>query len=123
MPDPALPTYPNDPMIDPTPDYIPSWLAPVLGAVFGAGGLKMLSVWLENRRLTRKDYRETMLDRIRELEKIVGRLQVRIGNLRVEVAHLETENQVLREAAGLPPSTLPEIPDVDEPLAGASDES
>lgn len=106
-------------MLDQTPtDYIPSWLVPVLGALFGAGGVKVLSVWLENRRLTRKEYRETMLERIRELEGVVANLQVRIGNLRVDVAHLEAENTELRRAAGLPASRIQKRPNVDEPPIG-----
>lgn len=56
----------------------------------------MLSVWLENRRLGRKDYQEAMSVRIRDLEQSVSLLQTRMGNLRVEAAHLEVENRHLK---------------------------
>lgn len=89
-------------MIDPSPSELPSWIGTLLGIVFGAGGVRMVSVWLENKRLTRKDYRETLQEliqqqsvRIGELEQCVARLQVRIGNLRVEMVHLEAENRTL----------------------------
>lgn len=62
----------------------------------------MLSVWLENNRLKSKDFRETLMSRINDLELSHSSMQTRIGNLRVEVAHLESENEELRKAAGLP---------------------
>lgn len=55
----------------------------------GAGGAKMLAVWLENRRLTRREYRETLEHRIQDLERQVAGLFERVGNLRVEVARYE----------------------------------
>lgn len=75
-------------MIDPQ-DPIPEWAKALVTLLVGAGGAKMLAVWLENRRLSNKDYRETLLERVRELESVVSSLQLRVGNLRVEMAHLE----------------------------------
>lgn len=86
----------------PDPDYLPEWAKISIAALFGAGGVRWFSVYLENRRLGRKDFRETLLERIRELEKVVSQLQRRMGNLRVEMAHLEVENQQLRHDQGCP---------------------
>lgn len=80
----------------PDSDYLPEWAKIAIAALFGAGGVRWFSVYLENRRLARKDFRETLLERIRELEKVVANLQRRMGNLRVEMAHLEVENLQLR---------------------------
>lgn len=83
-------------MIQMPEDGLPSWVIPVITAVLGAGGVHWFRAWLENRRLSKKEFRETLLDRIHELETVVGQLQVRMGNLRVEMAHLEVENQQLK---------------------------
>lgn len=106
------------------------WIATLVSAAVGAGGWKMLSVWLENRRLTKREYRETLQSlieqqsrRISELESCVAGLQVRIGNLRVEVAHLESENTELRRATGLAPRKLQEGPDAPESTAGEGNAS
>lgn len=85
-------------MMLPPDDYLPESFKLILSAVLGAGGVAWLRVWLENRRLSKKEFRETLLDRIRELEKIIACMQVRMGNLRVEQAHLETENIQLKRA-------------------------
>lgn len=74
-------------MID-QPD-VPPWVASVVTLALGAGGVKILDVWLENRRLTGKDYRETLTARIRELEKVVDGLYGRIERLAAGQAHLE----------------------------------
>lgn len=86
----------------PDSDYIPEWAKIAIAALFGAGGVRWFSVYLENRRLARKDFRETLLERIRELEKVVTQLQRRMGNLRVEMAHIEVENSQLRRDQGCP---------------------
>lgn len=108
---------------------LPDWLGPVLGAIFGAGGVKMLSVWLENRRLAKKEYRQTLLEqitqqagRISELETCIAGLQVRVGNLRVEVAHLEAENETLRRECGLPPRKMDKEQDDEKLSRGESHE-
>lgn len=79
-------------MIDPQ-ESIPEWVKAAVTLLLGAGGAKMLAVWLENRRLSNKDYRETLLERVRELESVVSSLQLRVGNLRVEMAHMEERLQ------------------------------
>lgn len=85
------------------PDYLPDWAKTAVAIAFGAGGVRFFSAWLENRRLGKKEFRETLLERIRELEKVVAHMQTRMGNLRVEMAHLETENTGLRRELGLSP--------------------
>lgn len=75
---------------------LPSWVKTTATLVAGAGTAKLLAVWMENRRLGRTEFRETLLERIRELEKIVSGLHTRVGNLRVEVARLEEQNSKLR---------------------------
>lgn len=71
------------------------WPALIL---FGAGGAKLLGVWLENRRLEKKDYRETLLGRIRELETVIAGMQNEHTQLRVEMALARDENEELRTA-------------------------
>ena len=83
-------------------DYLPDWAKALVAVALGAGGARFFSAWLENRRLGKKEFRETLLERIRELEKVVAHMQTRMGNLRVEMAHLETENTGLRRELGLP---------------------
>jgi len=83
-------------------DYLPEWAKLLIATALGAGGVKWFSAYLENRRLAKKDFRETLLERIRELEKVVANLQRRMGNLRVEMAHLEVENQQMRRRLGCP---------------------
>jgi predicted nuclease with TOPRIM domain len=68
---------------------VPEWARTLATLALGAGGAKMLAVWLENRRLSQKEYRDTLLSRIEDLESCVAGLQTRVGSLRVEIAHLE----------------------------------
>lgn len=79
-------------------DYMPEWARYLIATVLGAGGLHWFRAYLENRRLAKKDFRELLLDRIRELEGVVAQMQVRMGSLRVEMAHLETENKALKRS-------------------------
>ena len=74
---------------------LPTWATHLLTLVLGAGGLAWFRVYLENRRLMRKDYRETLLERVRELEQVVARLQTRMGCMREELGHLEAQNEAL----------------------------
>lgn len=74
-----------------TGDELPSWARTAITLALGAGGARILGVWLENRRLTQKDYRETLESRIRELERQVASLMERLGGMRVEVALLEED--------------------------------
>lgn len=87
-------------MIQLPEDYMPEWVKYMVVTILGAGGLHWFRAWLENRRLSKKDFRELLLDRIRELEKVVESMQVRMGNLRVEMAHLEVENRRLKRKLG-----------------------
>ena len=77
---------------------VPGWARTLATLALGAGGAKILAVWLENRRLMQRDYRETLEGRIQDLERQVAGLFERIGNLRVEVARLEEdlENELER---------------------------
>lgn len=94
-------------------DYMPEWAKFLIATVLGAGGVQFFRAWLENRRLTKQDFRELLLDRIRELEKTVECMQTRLGNLRVEMAHIETENAHFRRKLGLPPRGA-EVQDADQ---------
>lgn len=77
-------------------DSLPEWAKTAISVVIGAGGLQLFKAWLENRRLSKKEFRETLLDRIRELEQVISQTHTRMGNLRVEMAHLQVENKQLR---------------------------
>ncbi len=92
----------------PETDYLPETVKLVISAVLGAGGVAFFRVWLENRRLSKKEFRETLLDRVRELEKVIAHMQLRMGNLRVEMAHLETENKSMRRTLGCPDRPIEE---------------
>ena len=86
----------------PDSDYLPETVKLIISAVLGAGGVAFFRVWLENHRLSKKEFRETLLDRVRELEKVISHMQKRMGNLRVEMAHLEVENATMRRELGCP---------------------
>jgi hypothetical protein len=101
-------------------DYMPEWAKYIIATVLGAGGLHWFRAWLENRRLAKKDFRELLLDRIRELEGVVAQMQVRMGNLRVEMAHLETENRALKRALRVADGEV-EDRDADERLDRGAD--
>lgn len=81
---------------------LPGWLKSGLTLLLGAGAAKLLAVWLENRRLEKKDYRETLLTRIRELEALITRMQRTCTNHEVSIALLRDENSELRERLGMP---------------------
>ena len=108
-------------MIQLPEDYMPEWAKYTIATVLGAGGLHWFRAWLENRRLAKKDFRELLLDRIRELEKVVAHMQKRMGNLRVEMAHLEVENATMRRELGCPARPI-EVQDVDDKPDGGSHE-
>ena len=74
-----------------------NWIMALVAAVFGAGGVKMLQVWLENRRLGKKEFKTLLLGRIEDLEKQVAACQTRIGNMREQIGHLESEVNHLEE--------------------------
>jgi|SRR5687768_1044201 len=80
-----------------TQEDLPGWVQTTATLLLGAGAARMLAVVLENSRLSKREYRETLLERIRELEKVVEGLQGRLGDLRVELAVVKEENEQLRE--------------------------
>ncbi len=87
-------------MQDPTQlpvDYMPNWVRTIIALALGGAGVQFFRVWLENRRLAHGDFKELLLDRIKGLEDDVARLQRKVADLRVEMAHLEDENARLRE--------------------------
>lgn len=75
---------------------LPSWLKTVATLIAGAGTAKLLAVWLENRRLEKKDYRDTLLGRIRELETTISEMQTSFTELKVKFALVEDENGELK---------------------------
>jgi len=78
----------DNPLADET---VPIWLATVVAAIFGGGGVKMLSVWLENRRLNRDSFRQMLTQRIQHVEEENERLQRKVTSLASENARLESE--------------------------------
>jgi len=82
---------------------MPAWITTILTLVVGAGGAKLLAVYLENRRLEKKEYRDTLLGRIRELEVMIGQMNTTVRELSVELALVKDENSELREKLGMPP--------------------
>ena len=79
----------------------PSWLSPILTALLGGAGVHYFRVWIENRRLAKKEYRDVLLDRIRDLEGKTSRMHQRMEDMRAEVATLEAENKELRRRLGI----------------------
>jgi len=76
-------------------EYIPAWLQHVLAVLFGAGGVKMVSVLVENRRLGKKEFRETLMERIEHLESELQGLNTLLLRRTEDVARLEAENGYL----------------------------
>lgn len=97
---------------------LPNWVKTGATLLLGAGAARLLAVWLENRRLAHKEYRETLLSRIRELELIVTAMHGQMTDLKVSLALLKEENEELRERLGNKDS-----PDVQQPIQGKSDGS
>ena len=108
-------------MLTPSDSDLPETLKLIISAVLGAGGVAWFRVWLENRRLSKKEFRETLLDRVRELEKVISHMQKRMGNLRVEMAHLEVENATMRRELGCPTRPTEVQTDDDDQSDGGSD--
>lgn len=78
-------------------------------ATIGATALAaLLKVWLENKRLTKKDYRKTMSDRIEQLEEVVSNLQFQRAIDRETIGRLEAEVKYLRSPHA--PSNRPSQP-------------
>ena len=76
---------------------LPGWLKTSITLLLGAGTAKLLAVWLESRRLEKKEYRDTLLGRIRELEKAHETTLREVGDLRVKIALLDDENKELKD--------------------------
>lgn len=72
------------------------WLKTVATLALGAGGARILQVWFENRRLNTQSYRETLSNRIQDLERRIDVFQDTIGGLNVKIALLESENRYLK---------------------------
>ena len=81
---------------------LPTWIKTLVTLLVGAGGAKMLGIWLENRRLEKKEYRDTLLGRIKELEAVIAGMQESFTKLNVNLALALEENNELREKLGIP---------------------
>jgi len=80
---------------------LPGWIKTLLTALVGAGGAKLMAVWLENRRLEKGEYRNTLLARIRELEVTIKSMNQTVLDLSVKLALVQEENNDLRRTLGL----------------------
>ena len=80
-------------------DYVPGWLGYTIATVIGAGGLQWFRTYLENKRLGTQDFRELLLDRIRELETKIEVMHDEQMTLGSDLARLESENEQLRKEA------------------------
>lgn len=86
-------------MIDPssTPtEYIPAWVQGLIAFASSAGAVKLIAVWLENRRLAKGDFRETLLERIKDLEEAGQAMQARLEKQAQEIGRLTSENEAYR---------------------------
>ena len=79
------------------PEEIPTWLQTLIALVSGGALVSWYKVWAENRRLLKKDYRETLVDRISELERTVEGLYRRLEIMSRAEGALQEENRQLRE--------------------------
>jgi hypothetical protein len=70
---------------------LPPWIKTGATLLLGAGAAKILGVWLENRRLAKKDYRDTLLSRIRELETKIDRMYHELGQRDVLIEQLRND--------------------------------
>lgn len=76
---------------------LPGWLKTTITLALGAGAARLLAVWLESRRLEKKEYRDTLLTRIRELELTIKAMQDSFTAMSVKLALVEDENSELKE--------------------------
>jgi hypothetical protein len=76
---------------------LPGWVKTTVTLLLGAGGAKLLAVWLENRRLEKKEYRDTLLGRIRELETTIQGMQASFSDMKVSLALARDENEELKQ--------------------------
>ena len=82
-------------------DFIPAWLKYTITANVGGAGVRLFAVWLEAKRLSSNDRRESMSARIRSLEARQEILHDEIADLRCNLAVLETENRYLQERSAM----------------------
>jgi hypothetical protein len=113
-----------------SPEDLPGWARTTLMLLLGAGGARLLDVWLENRRLERKDYRDTLSTRIRVLEGDIAdchersaSLQERVGGRLREAeedrdAEFERVERLDEENARLRARLLEVDPDLDSHASG-----
>lgn len=81
---------------------LPGWVKTTATLFLGAGAARLLAVWLENRRLEKREYRDTLLTRIRELEVEIKGMNQTVRDLSVELALVKDENAELQERLGMP---------------------
>jgi hypothetical protein len=95
-------------------DYLPDWLKAGLTLIAGGGAVHYLKVWLESRRLSNSDFRQTLLDRIHSLETKIEGMHVEIGDLRVKLASEIIQKRALeRELAAVQTTVEEVLPDAD----------
>jgi cell division protein FtsB len=70
---------------------LPPWLKSGVTLLAGAGVAKLLAVWLENKRLEKSDYRDTLVGRIRELEDKIDEMHATNTRLAIKVNTLEDD--------------------------------
>lgn len=78
-------------------DYIPDWLKAGLTLIAGGGAVHYLRAWLENRRLSNSDFRQTLLDRINTLESKLDKMHDEVANLRVKLVREIVEKRILEQ--------------------------
>jgi len=76
---------------------LPAWLKTTITLLLGAGGARLVAIWLENHRLEKKDYRDTLLGRIRELEETISGMQDSFTTMSVNLALAKDESTELRQ--------------------------
>ena len=75
---------------------LPGWARTAITLLIGAGGAKLFAVWLENRRLEKKEYRDTLLGRIRELEGMIDGMRKSFTEMSVQLSLVQDENEELK---------------------------
>lgn len=71
------------------PDH--AWIGTAVTLLLGAGGARLLDVVLENRRLEKREFRETLGQRISKLEDDVANCHEKSAELRERVGRVEAE--------------------------------
>jgi len=76
---------------------LPPWVKTGATLLLGAGASKVLAVWLESRRLAKREYRDTLLQRIRELETKIDRMYHELGQRDVLIEQLRNDLEQYKE--------------------------